>query len=260
MATNGARAMTELLFRIDMSAIPENIDIVKWLNENGTHLFMVQHSKPNNFHYHGYLKIPVSEKTFRRKLTQLLPLGGNKSYSIKTKYDNLYKYLSYCLYRKGDPIKLISNELGVDLDYLKTLCPEEKPVKQPKRSVSGIQLRLNELLELDYNKCKTLRDYTQIIIKEYKRRVMVINLQQIRQLSLSVYLQKNDDIEQAISYITDSVHSSHEISIIDDKIGFWEEYGRNKNYGFPPTITPHERSEAERLGVSAEGTNDWGEE
>lgn len=229
MATNGVRAMTELLFRIDMSAIPENVDIIKWLKENGTELFMVQHSKPENYHYHGYIKIPVSEKTFRRNLTRLLPLGGNKAYSIKTKYDNLYKYLSYCLYRKGDPIELKCNDLGVDLDYLKTLCPSPvKLVSQPKRIVSAIQLRLNELLELDYTKCKTLYDYTKVIIKEYKRRVMVVNLQQIRQLSMSVYLQLCQDENEVISNIARSVHSSHEIAVIDDHINFFEEYGRPK--------------------------------
>lgn len=237
MATNGARTMTDILFRIDMSAIPEDIDIIKWLNENGTHLFMVQHSKPNNYHYHGYIKIPVSEKTFRRNIAKLLPVGGNKAYSIKTKYDNLDKYLSYCLYRKGDPIELKCNDLGVDLDYLKTLCPKEKPVRQLKRSVSGIQLRLNELLELDYRACTTLKCYTKVIIKEYKRRVMVINLQQIRQLSLSVYLQKETKEDEVISEIVSCVHSCHEIAVIDDQNTFWEEHRRLRNYGYPPSVT-----------------------
>jgi len=208
--------MTDILFRIDMTAIPENIDITEWLKQQGTELFMVRHNKPDNYHYHGYMKIQFSEKTFRRKLTQLLSLGGNKSYSIKTKYDNLHKYLSYCLYRKGDPIELISNDLGVDLDYLKEYIP--KPAeKRPVGHVSGIQARYNDLLKLDYTECKNPRDFTKMVLRYYKKHQIVIHLQQIRQLVLTLYL-NNVDEEIAIDDITDSILHNEDMCKVTESI------------------------------------------
>lgn len=207
---------TDILFRIDLSAIPENLDLTEWLKQQGTQLFMVLHSKPENFHYHGYLKISYSEKTFRRKLTQLLPLGGNKSYSIKTKYDNLDKYLSYCLYRKGDPIKLISNDLGVDVEYLQQFIP--KPAeKRPIGHVSGIQARYNDLLKLDFTDCKNPRDFTRKVLQYYKKHQIVIHLQQIRQLVLTLYL-NNVEEDIAIDDITDSIMHNEDMSKITEAI------------------------------------------
>lgn len=207
--------MTAILFRIDQEAIPETIDIVEWLKSYGTDLFLVQHQKPDNYHYHGYMKLDFSEKTFRRKIQQLLPIGGNKSYSIKTKIDNLDKYLSYCLYRKGDPIKLIINDKGVDLDYLKEFIPKlkEKKERDPRNSLES---RFNEILKLDYSKCKIIKDYTRVIIHEYKKRQMVVNLQQIRQLTLSVYLNKCPNEEAAIDDLVTAIHADHTLSCVTD--------------------------------------------
>lgn len=195
---------TAILFRIDQEAIPETIDIVEWLKNYGTELFLVQHQKPDNYHYHGYMKIEFSEKTFRRKIQELLPIGGNKSYSIKTKFDNLDKYLSYCLYRKGDPIKLIINDKGVDLDYLKEYIP--KPFEKKERDPNSLNSRFNELLKLDYSECRYIQDYTRIVIRFYKQRQIIIHLQQIRQLTLTLYLNKSQKEENAIDDIINIIH------------------------------------------------------
>lgn len=206
---------TAILFRIDQHAIPETIDIVEWLKQYGTELFLVQHQKPDNFHYHGYLNIEFSEKTFRRKIQELLPVGGNKSYSIKTKFDNLDKYLSYCLYRKGDPIKLIINDKGVDLDYLKEFIPKpsEKKERDPRNNLIS---RFNEMLKLDFSQCILIEDYTRIVLRFYKQRKIIIHLQQIRQLVLTLYLQLNKNEEDAIDDIVRCLHSDHQLSVASD--------------------------------------------
>lgn len=183
----------ELTFRIDFDRVKENVDVVQLLTHLGDELFLVLHMKPSNFHYHGYLKSNVCAKTFRSKIREMLTSAGNGAYSVSDKCPEPDRFMSYCLFRPGHPIKKI--HVNVDEDELKKI---HNTVPKSNSTKIKTELKLEKLLKdivNKYNGDTNVQNIVGFIIKYYKESGMVIHKAHITQLAWSVYVHLTDDYQ-----------------------------------------------------------------
>lgn len=182
-----------LTFRIDFDRVKENIDVVQFLTHLGDELFLVLHQKPSNFHYHGYLISNVCPKTFRKKIREMLTSAGNGAYSVSDKCPEPDRFMSYCLFRPGHPIKKI--HVNVDEDELKKI---HNTVPKGNLTKLRTELKLEKLLKdivNKYNGDTNVQNIVGFIIKFYKENGMVIHKANITQLAWSVYVHLTDDYQ-----------------------------------------------------------------
>lgn len=201
-------------FRIHQAKIRYE-DLVSTLDQLGTDLFLVLHEKTDRIHYHGLLKLNVSEKTFRRRMNELLhepdhSRGGLRPIFIKKfipKKDNDEDALmSYFAFRPGHPNKIIKKYFDDEkLKALKDIAEEKiddheggheqldddgKKKKQKETSVS--QKDLNALLP-DCSVYESLRSIHSRVINHYKQQKRIINIALKNQLVWTLYTYTHGD-------------------------------------------------------------------
>jgi len=136
----------KVVFRITLEYVRENEDVILFLNQLGTDLFLVLHEKPNNYHYHGLLDIKQTAKTFRKKIGELLdprvePPKGFRPITVSDKVDDENGYKSYCLFRPGHSVKhiYVNNE---NINLLKEIADKKiKPVASNKSDKDLAELK-----------------------------------------------------------------------------------------------------------------------
>lgn len=191
-----------LTFRLDFDRIKENVDVVQFLTDLGDELFLVLHMKPSNFHYHGYLISNVCPKTFRKRIREMLTSAGNGAYSVSDKCPDPDRFMSYCLFRPGHPIKKI--HVNVDEDELKKI---HESVQKKNSTKIRTELKLEKILKdilSKYNGDPNLQNIVGFIIKYSKENGMVIHKAHITQLSWTVYVHLTDDYQFLIRDIISS--------------------------------------------------------
>ncbi len=182
-----------LTFRIDFDRVKENVDVVQFLTHLGDELFLVLHQKPSNFHYHGYLISNVCPKTFRKRIREMLTSAGNGAYSVSDKCPQPDRFMSYCLFRGGHPIKKI--HVNVDEDELKKIHMNSQKTNITKlKTELKLEKQLKVILE-KYSGDTNIQNIVGFIIKHYKESGMVIHKANITQLSWTVYVHLTDDYQ-----------------------------------------------------------------
>lgn len=186
----------DITFRIDFDRVKENVDVVQFLTHLGDELFLVLHAKPSNFHYHGYLKTHVCSKTFRKKIREMLTGAGNGAYSVSDKCPDPDRFMSYCLFRPGHPIKKI--HVNVDEDELKKIHDTvQKSNATKKREELKIEKLLKDIVH-SYSGDTNMQNITGYIGKYCRDRWIVLHMATARQLAWGVYLWYTDDFSEWI--------------------------------------------------------------
>lgn len=218
--------MVQVIFRITHKYIKVE-NIVEYLKTLGNNLFLVEHQKENNYHYHGYLDTFKCVKTYRTQLKELLneveiPYGF-RPITISEKVNDVDRYKSYCLYRPGHPIEPIYVE--DDLEKLKEIHEgiKKNPDKQRKELQQERELR--EVLEIAQQDglYKTTREIARIVVNYYKETGRVIHVAKMQQLIWTVKVHQGDEenlIDRLVVYedfINDEKSFKINVRRIDEK-------------------------------------------
>ena len=191
--------MREVQFRITTEYIKKNINLAETIGQLGDNLFLVSHQKPQNYHYHGYLQIHTTVKTFRSKLSDIIdhtikPPKGMRILYIKENIDNVDKYKAYCLYRGGHPIEsIVVNE---DTEYLKSLHEENTKQSSEKPSLERLKLEtdFDEIItEFNTDVEYPIDEIIKIIGKFYKRKRRVLHFANMNRLAYTIHSHLTDD-------------------------------------------------------------------
>ena len=191
----------DVVFRITLEYIKENVDVVEFLKQQGDSLFLVLHQKPDNYHYHGYLKINQCVKTFRSRIKELIdvqvtPPLGMRPFSVSDKTDNIDRYKAYCLYRSGHPISktYVNEEVDKYEEIDKDVKSKEiKKVLKQERELQDILQRVAVGSQI--------RDIVRCICEYYKETGRVVHLTKMTQLAHTVHMHITGDYEHLISHI-----------------------------------------------------------
>lgn len=180
-------------FRLTIEYL-KNIDVVPFLNQYGTGLFLVLHEKPQNFHYHGLLDLTVCVKTFRKQLNSLLCEDamlkcpkGMRPISLSDKVNDENGYKAYCCYRTGHPItNVVVNDNLEELSN--TYTNSQKSISS--KSCLKLESDLHEIQPL-IPPGTGVRQITRVIIKYYHDKNRIIHIANIRQLVWSIFSIEN---------------------------------------------------------------------
>lgn len=188
-------------FRLTIEYLKKDIDLVHYLNQYGTGLFMVLHEKQDNYHYHGLLCLTVCIKTFRKHLNALLDPEvsipkGMRPVSLSDKVNDANAYKAYCLYRDGHPISnIVVND---DLQELKSLWTKLQNKQNDKKSKLKLENDLQDIKQLIPPK-SDVRAIVKIIAKYYLDNDRIVHVANCRQLAWTIYAR--EDLDALVDHI-----------------------------------------------------------
>ena len=189
-------------------------DLVSYLKQYGTDLFMVLHQKQDNYHYHGLLCLNVCVKTFRKHLNNLLDSSiqcpkGMRPVSLSDKVDDANAYKAYCLYREGHPIKhIVVND---DLQELKSVWTKFQNNQKDKKSNLKLECDLHALQSL-IPSGSSVRKIVGIIVKFYQENNRIIHIANCRQLAWTLFSKENPEA------LIDHILSDENLYLHDDHV------------------------------------------
>ena len=218
--------MKGVTFRITVEYIKENTAVIEYFKKLGHNLFLVLHQKPNNYHYHGYLDIVTTTKTFRNKIKEMIDNTseipkGFKPFSVSDKIDDSDKYKAYCLYRAGHPIQ--NTYVHEDLDKLKEI--HENACSKSNKNLLKQEGDLKLILKMVQPDSK-IKDILYFICKFYKDNGRVVHKTKMQQLAHSIKLHQTEDYDWLVNDLINTDDGLLAIKQIEEV----EEKGKVRKY------------------------------
>jgi len=194
-------------FRIDIDCIKESIDVLSWFKERGTKLSLVVHEKPGNFHYHGLIDCKYTLRTLRNHIKVILDDEGNRAYSFGD-VPEPDKYLSYIIYREGQPNRIIELDDTYDLEHLKHIS-ETRTSKNSSRTGIGKLESTYQTLREEITEYESMKILINKIVMHYQKTQQIIHKANIYLLAQTLYLHLTGDVDNITKSILNSIDADN---------------------------------------------------